>query len=64
VHFLFIHNPKTYEFDKVIFALPPNMLGSLMDFPADEKALLQTMTYHQYGVGCIDPDSNIRRGYY
>jgi hypothetical protein len=53
-----------HEFDKVICAVPPQIVGSLMKFPKEENDLLQMTKYDPYYVGCIDPDHDLKPYYY
>jgi len=58
-------NKETHEFDKVICAVPPNIVKSLVTFlPLELKELMDKFKYNPYYVACIDPDYNLETAYY
>lgn len=54
----------SYEFDKVIFGIPPGLVAGIMELPSDEKDLFMKMRYHSYWVGCLEFDRNMPKNYY
>eukprot|EP00565_Helicotheca_tamesis_P009464 CAMPEP_0185723812 /NCGR_PEP_ID=MMETSP1171-20130828/523_1 /TAXON_ID=374046 /ORGANISM="Helicotheca tamensis, Strain CCMP826" /LENGTH=466 /DNA_ID=CAMNT_0028391565 /DNA_START=73 /DNA_END=1473 /DNA_ORIENTATION=+ len=55
----------THKFDKIICAVPPNLVAGFVDFLSeDAKEHMMKFKYHPYYVGCIDPDHNLPAAYY
>lgn len=58
-------NKESHVFDKVICAVPPNIVKDLVEFLPDEmKDLMKAFKYDPYFVSCIDPDYNLKTAYY
>ena len=55
-----------YQFEKVICAVPPDVVASFTEFlPKEEKDLMMKTKYHPYYAGCLDPPSkNLGTAYY
>ncbi len=55
---------KKHTFDKVICAIPPDVVEKLFKFSEEESKLMKLIDYDPYFVACIDPDYNLERAYY